>query len=415
MLIILGLAGLNFPLFAQGFGASGLSMGGAYIALARGVDAFSWNPANLSLSHDSKFEINLVGVNINVSNSSLTLDEYERYFTESGHNGYWSESDIDHILGLIPDDGLQTSAEAKGNALGLMFGRYGISAQVIGRALGLLPKSVFELGLRGNQELYKEFSLNDLDGDAFTALKLSLSLSHPIVVEKYFEEFAVGLNINYYKGFVEGSITDADGAFITTNTAILTSFDVTSRSGQNGDGIGFDLGVAGKINDQWSVSMAFYNVLAGIKWKQELEETRTYFIVDSIKIGEFDDGSSMDTTITRSIDPYTTTLPLVFHIGLGYQLYDNLVFALDLEQAFEEKMGYSDRAQLALGVQYSPVDILPLRAGMSFGGIWKYRMALGLGLHLGFFHIDFAYAMHKGLWPTEATGVSMAGNIKLAF
>ena len=105
----------------------------------------------------------------------------------------------------------------------------------------------------------------------------------------------------------------------------------------------------------------------------------------------------------------------VFHIGLGYQLRDNLVFALDLEQAFEEKMGYSDRAQLALGVQYSPVNILPLRAGMSFGGIWKYRMALGLGLHLGFFHIDFAYAMHKGLWPTEATGISTAANIKLVF
>ncbi len=98
MLVIFWVMGMNLPLFAQGFGASGLSMGGAYIALARGVDAFSWNPANLSLSHDSKFEINLVGVKINSTNSTLSINEYNRYFTESGHNGYWDKQDIDHIL-----------------------------------------------------------------------------------------------------------------------------------------------------------------------------------------------------------------------------------------------------------------------------------------------------------------------------
>jgi len=260
-LITIGVIGFNLPLFAQGFGASGLSMGGAYIALARGVDAFTWNPANLSLTHDSRFEINLVGANINLTNSSLSLEEYERYFTESGHNGYWSSSDIDHILDLIPDEGLQVAGESKGNALGLMFGRYGLSVQAIGRGYGIIPKPVIELSLLGNQELYKEFDFSDLDGEGFTAVKFSLSLSHPFAVKKFFEEFAIGLNVNYYKGIVQGGVTEAEGSFVTTNRAILASIDVTSRSGQNGDGIGFDLGTTGKINDQWTVSMAFYNVL----------------------------------------------------------------------------------------------------------------------------------------------------------
>ena len=148
---------------------------------------------------------------------------------------------------------------------------------------------------------------------------------------------------------------------------------------------------------------------------QDLEESRTYVISDSIKIGEFEEGNTLDTTITRSIDPYTTTLPIVFHIGVGYQLHENLVFALDLEQAFEEKMGYTDRAQLSIGVQYAPIDFLPLRAGMSFGGVWEYRMALGLGLHFGPFHLDLAYSTHKALWYTDATGISTAANIKLVF
>ena len=55
--------------FAQGFNASGLGMGGAYGALARGTDAFAWNPANLALSYDKKLEINLVGFNLNAANS----------------------------------------------------------------------------------------------------------------------------------------------------------------------------------------------------------------------------------------------------------------------------------------------------------------------------------------------------------
>ena len=414
-LCVLLLYFLSMPGYSQGFGASGLSMGGAYIAVARGVDAFAWNPANLSLSTQNKFELNLVAANINVVNSSLTLSEYERYFTDSGHHGFWDTNDIDHILGLIPDGGLQTSAEGHGNVMGLMFGRYGISAQVIGRALGILPKSLFELGLRGNQELYKEFGINDLDGDAFSAVKLSLSLSHPLTVKRYFDEFSIGLNVNYYLGLGEASVTRAEGAFVTTRTAILTTLDITSRQAEFGNGFGFDVGAAGKIADRWTVSMAFYNVLARINWTQQTEESRTYFLVDSVKIGEFEEGNTIDTTITRSIDPYTTSLPLVFHAGAAYQFLDNLIFALDIEQAFEERMGYSDRALLALGVQYSPADIVPIRAGMSFGGAWDYRFGIGCGLHLGFFHLDLAYAMHKGLWPTSAKGISTAANIKLVF
>jgi hypothetical protein len=52
---------------------------------------------------------------------------------------------------------------------------------------------------------------------------------------------------------------------------------------------------------------------------------------------------------------------------------------------------------------------------MSFGGVWKYRMALGFGVHLGPVHLDIAYSTHKSLWYTSATGVSTAANLKLVF
>ena len=94
LIIVIIIYGYNMPSYAQDFNASGMAMGGAYGALARGVDAFTWNPANLALTYDNKLEINLVGVNLNLANSSLTIEEYERYFTESGHGGTWDDEEI---------------------------------------------------------------------------------------------------------------------------------------------------------------------------------------------------------------------------------------------------------------------------------------------------------------------------------
>jgi len=70
------------PLLAQGFNAVGLGMGNAFGAVARGVDAFAWNPANLALTYENRMEINLIGFNLNAANSSLSIDDYKRYFTD---------------------------------------------------------------------------------------------------------------------------------------------------------------------------------------------------------------------------------------------------------------------------------------------------------------------------------------------
>ncbi len=416
-IVLLCLIGIQKISFAQDFNASGLGMGGAYGAMARGVDAFFWNPANLALKSEYRLEINLAGFNLNVANSALTIDDYKRYFTESGHGGHWDEGEINEILELIPEDGLDVNGDVNANAMGLLFGRYGFSVQGIGKALGVIPKSVIELALKGNQELFKEFSFADYNGDGFSAIKLSLSLSHPIPLKKYFDEFGLGLNINYYSGMGVMEVVKAEGALVTTNQALESTMDIISRTSLGGTGLGFDLGAAGKVNDKWTVSMVLNNLFAGINWTKDLEEHRTIFTDDSITAEEFFDINidSLVTTTSQSTDEFRTSLPVVFHFGVAYDFYDNLTFALDLEQAFENKLGYSDKAKIALGVEYSPTPIVPLRAGMSIGGKWKYLFGLGAGLHLGFFHLDLAYAMHQAMWPTKTTGYSAAANIKFVF
>jgi long-subunit fatty acid transport protein len=281
--------------------------------------------------------------------------------------------------------------------------------------LGVIPKSTLELALRGNQDIDREFSFSNFDGDGFSAIKLSLSLSHPIPFKKFFKEFGVGVNVNYYRGLVMAEITRAEGSLVTTNEAIVSSMDVISRTGQGGSGFGFDLGAAGKVKDDWTVSMVLKNMFTGIKWSQNLEENRTTFVVDSINLDNFGELDSVVSTTTYSIEEFTTRVPLVFHFGIAYDLKDNLKLALDVEQAFENKLGYSDKAQLAIGVEYKPTRFVPLRMGMSFGGKWRYLLGLGLGIHVGFFNLDLAYAMHQAMWPTVSTGYSAAANLKFVF
>lgn len=415
-LIILGIFILYTGTFAQGFNASGLAMGNAYGALARGVDAFAWNPANLALSHDNLLEINLIGFNVNVANSSFSIDDYKRYFTESGHHGHWDTQDVNDILDLIPDDGLDVSADAYANAIGILFDRYGFSVQGVGKSIGVMPKSLVELVLKGNQELYKEYSINDFDGSGYSALKFSLSLSHPIPFKKYFDEFAVGLNVNYYYGIAVAEVISANGAVVTTNDTILNSVDIAYRTGQSGGGIGFDIGAAGKIQKKWTASLALKNLFATVNWNNENWEYRIYASKTGISIEDVENSTEDIFEVdTVSTDPFKTTIPVVFHLGLAYDFLDNLVFTMDLDQAFANKLGYSDRAQIAFGAQYNPIALIPLRAGMSFGGKYKYLFGVGFGIHAGFFNFDLAYAMHQGLWPTKTSGFSTAANIKLVF
>jgi hypothetical protein len=350
-----------------------------------------------------------------LANSSLTIDDYKRYFTESGHEGFWDENEIKDILQLIPEEGLDANGELNGNVFGLLFGRYGFSAQIEGRTLGVIPKSLFELYLEGNQELFKEFSFDNFDGDGYSAVKLSLSLSHPIPFKKYFDEFGIGLNVNYYSGLAVAEVVTSEGSFVTTNEALVSTMNIVTRTGLGGSGLGFDLGAAGIIDKKWSASLVFKNLFAGLNWTKELEQHTATFVVDSIKIGDFEELDSLVTTETTTIGEFRTRLPVIFHLGVGYNLLENLTLALDLEQAFEDQLGYSDKAMLAVGAEYKPIGMIPLRAGMSFGGKWKYRFGVGVGFHLSFFHLDLAYAMHQGMWPTKTTGFSTAANIKLAF
>jgi len=396
----------------QGFDATSMGMGGAYSAVARGINTVGWNPANLALPRDSWFELNIIGLNLNVANSSMTIENYERYFTDAGHHGEWSEQDIDEILALVPEDGLDANVDLYANAMGIAVDKYAVTVQFVGLARGLIPKAPFELMLRGNT--IDSYTFDDLDADGYSSLKISVSGSHPIKIKRYFDVFAVGASLHYYSGIGYYDVTEAEGGLFTGLEYIHADILVSGRTAEGGSGFGLDVGASGIINKKLSVSMAFYNLLGSINWDKGTKQYITTFLVDSSEFKNDFTIDPVDTSYTYDIDAFSTRLPVVLHMGVAYELKKYLTLALDLEQAFSKGMGYSDQAKISIGAEYRPTPIVPIRAGFTFGGKWGFAMGLGIGFHMKALQFDFAYTIHRALLPGFSKGMSFGMGIKIA-
>ena len=399
--------------FAQGFDGASLGMGRAYGALATGIDAIAWNPANLILPRDSFLELNLFSLNLNMANSSFNADNYNRYFTKEGHKGWWSDADKKDILDLIDEDGLTAYGDFNSNILGLAFGNFAFAVQGTGNLYFTVPKLPIELFLYGNTDKDKILQFKNVDGNGFGAIKVSFAASYPIKFKKYFDLFGVGVNLNYFRGFEYFEVNKGKGYFNTSTSKFKSQVDFEGKSADGGSGFSIDIGGTGIIKKNWTVSLVLQNVYSNFNWNDNPEAFLASVTIDSGDIANPEEIKTTDQDTVFSIDEFTRTMPLLIHVGAAYAWGKNWIFSADIEQAFGNEMGYSDRTMFSAGAQFNPIKILPLRAGMTVGGKWGFLFGMGFGIRAGIFQMDLSYSMHRALWPTLSRGNSFAISTKL--
>ncbi len=386
--------------------ARAVGLGGAYTAIARGVHAPLWNPANLGLSDNPKFSMSIIGAQAGVWNNSFSLGMYNKYNGE-----YLTDDDIEDILNSIPDNGFRSNTEVFVNTFSFSTGHFALTIGVLGGGFVNAAKAFFEIPLTGT-EINKTYKLSDTDGSSLAVGLVGVSWGEPIEVD-FAEEFTVGGTINI---FYAGAYGNADKTECTIDSKpygidLDGLYEVTYA--YNGSvGFGLSLGSAARLDKKWTVSLGLTNILSSIPFNNEVKTEKGNFYIDSLSaLTEDFEENAQDTSWTEEASSFTARFPTVLHLGCAYREGD-VIMAADYYQAFTRGIFGSTNPQLSVGTEWQGVSWFPLRMGVVVGGYIGLGTSFGFGIRPGGFVLDVGY-MSRGflISPNNSKGMIVSVDI----
>jgi hypothetical protein len=403
-LVILASSG---PCHAQ-LTARALGMGLAYTALARGVHAADWNPANLGLPKNPGFNISIFSVGAGVGNNSFSIDDYNRFATDT----LWDENEIDELLGHVPDNGLGVDVIADVKVLSFSVGRFALALGVKGGGSAFLDKTLLEIPLQGT-EVGKTYHFDDMNATALGIGSVKLSYGSPVRVS-FADTFAVGgsLHIDFLGGY--GKVDHSKLALEIGSFGFNIDGRYAATSALSRSGWGIDLGAAAKVNKRWTVSVGLLNLIGSVRWEKEVKNAGGYVRGDSISVFDLvkeDDKEKnqlvQDSTWTLDGKPFSRKIPVELRIG---GLYEEGPYCLtvDYVQGFQGQGWVTTKPRFAFGTEWRKVKWLPLRMGVVVGGQIGFGTSFGFGIRPGIFVLDVGLMNRGFILPNSSKGVFLA-------
>jgi len=392
---LFGFAAPNFLHAQYGMSsARSLAMGGAYTALARGVQAPGWNPANLALPREKRFELNMLSIGVDFHNNSFTKKFYDLY------NGrFLTAEDKRNILAAIPANGLTSTLDTEIQALGFSAGAFAFTVRGLAASEVQMSKDLAELVLFGN-EIGRSYDIGDTDGEGWSAASVALSFAFPLQV-RAFKKFTLGFSLKYLHGFAFAKVREATSKIQTDESAVYGSGKIVVDRSFGGNGFGLDLGAAAQLSENTFLSVGITNLANYIKWSTSSKRFTYSFQIDSLSVERADsrglDSVFVDSEVTTDLNAFTVSLPSQLRIGLAHTT-GRLSLALDVKQGLRSGPGVSSQPEVALGTEVKPIGFLPLRAGVSFGGNRGLSAGAGFALDFSVFSWSFAVASRGGMF-----------------
>jgi hypothetical protein len=389
-----------------------MAMGDAYTALAFGLEAPAYNPANLGLSANRAFTMDFVSFGFDLKNNSFSLDDYNTYTGQ-----FLGDDDKEAILDKIPGEGLRLDFAAEARGMNFSVWRLAFNLRGIGESKVKLDKDPFELLLYGNA-VKPNVSLSDSRGEAQALGDGSVSYGQPIKTWQD-GQLAVGATYHYLYGIAYEKIIEAEGGISTTDTGYVGDGSMTVRQALGGSGQAVDIGAAIVFAKNWTVSTSVRNIYSKVKWNKDTEETRFEFQMDPVTFQAMSDDDVNDSLVDNSdttydIAAFSTTLPTVFRFGLA-KSSKHMTWAFDWTQATSSIGSYSTNPRVSTGLEYRPIGVFPLRLGVSTGGDRGTMFSAGLGIYMGPLHFDLATANYGTFIPNSTKGATLAFAMGLRF
>ena len=377
--------------------ARGLGMGGAYTALARGIHASMWNPANLGLPDNSRFSMSIISVESGVWNNSFSLGMYNQYNGE-----YLSSRDIEDILDHIPDDGFCLDAETHFSSMSFSVGRFALTLGANAGSHIELEKTLFEIPLEG-AGLDEVYSFGNSDGQVLGVGMVGFSWGQPLNVN-FADAFSVGVTLKALYGGAYGRTDKSELDVATHDYGIDLDGEYRVTHAYDGNiGWGLDLGSAAKFGENWTVSLGLADVLGSITFSNNVKTETGFIRIDSLDVEKMSDIEEelIDSTWTVDGKSLTTKLPMTLRIGCACQK-GSFLLAADYCQGFVNGALSSTKPRFSLGTEWSGISWLPLRVGFALGGRIGFGTAFGFGIRPGGFVLDVG-VMNRGFVAPKST------------
>ncbi|MFZ0389971.1 MAG: DUF5723 family protein [Calditrichia bacterium] len=382
-----------------------LGMAGSNIAITEGNEYLGGNPATLAVKRSFNFELQLLSARLAIQNNSYSLQEYDRYFTTGDT---LSPSEIDRMLGYIPDDGLRADMQFGVKSFGFFAPPFSLSLSGMGNVFAELPKDALRFPFYGNRDI-KEYSLRGLEGEGWGAAAVNLGIGIPFtsLMENTFDFFALGVTAKYIKGMQYAEIQAADGYFVTTPEVLSANAFIETLRSSSGGGFGIDLGLLAEWDQRWTISAGFTNLMGSMRWGNA--EIRRYeFRMDSVSINQADSLGTVERDTSFAVGDFATRLPLAANVAVAYQMSPKLVLSGAWRQGLNRSMGNNTTPLISAGTEYKPIPLLPLRMGMAVGGANGFALGLGFGIDLNFWQLNLGYLNHNFRWFRSSRSIELA-------
>lgn len=382
-----------------------MSTGGAWTAASRGLEAINWNPANLAIGkpHNVFVGADLVA---GLQNNAFSLDHYNQYT-----GALITQDDKDFLLSEIPDEGLVLDTYTQISAFGVAIGPFALSMQGLGGAQGTIDKDLFELLFNGN-ELDHVYSLDNTTASGYALMATTLTYALPIYTNFEYQ-LSGGLNYRFLRGFYDFNVESMTGGLNTDLSGFEIDAEAYAVTAEGGSGHAVDFGLALQAPRGWTFGFAVSNLNSNITWNDNPERHHFMVLGDSLSAAtENIDDRITDADTTYSIGSYETSLPKVMRFGAS-NTWRYLDYAVDLVKGFDNQPGASDNLALNLGTQWNLTGWLKPRLGLGFGGLYGRHAAIGMGIHAGPVHLDWALANRGRIFPGDAKGLAVGIGLSL--
>jgi len=407
-----------------------LSMGKTGTANSYNIDALNLNPANLSLfKPGDKTRVYLNGMTTGgylMNTKFLSVNFYNKYFTGDGNgNGkYLSEADKKDILAKAKDSDFGLSLGYKFASVVFKIPGAGVAGFSIEDKIfsnGFIPNDLLQLSLFGNEvnKTY-DFSSYQMEVSWVRQLNFSYGNSSKSFMNGLFENFSYGVAVKPQMGYYYLGVNKNNLNFHTNDSNQITSrgsVSFLSSSITNNDkieypalgklagfGMGFDIGINGKINENWSLGLAVIDI-GYMNWYRNVYEYKyegDFVITDLAKKEQLDTLRSLLERKKVSVSGFQKSLPTTLRFGLTYKIFkggskvkgDSLTkeFAninLDVIQGLvKNTAGTTTKPVVGLGAEFFISDFFIPRIGFIGGGAEEFVVSMGVGMDTKYVAVD---------------------------